>query len=46
MARPKGKPYPSGVTLLWGLVACGQIRLRRINGYQDLPQLLSQQEAA
>ncbi len=36
----------AGVTLLWGLVAFGQIRLRRINGYKDLPQLLEQQEAA
>ncbi len=36
----------AGVTLLWGLVAFGQIRLRRINGYRDLPQLLEQQEAA
>ena len=36
----------AGVTLLWGLVAFGQIRLRRINGYGDLPKLLDQQEAA
>ncbi len=36
----------AGLTLLWGLVAFGQIRLRRINGYQDLPLLSRQQEAA
>ncbi len=36
----------AGVTLLWGLVAFGQIRLRRINGYQNLPRLLEQQQAA
>ena len=35
----------AGVTLLWGLVAFGQIRLRRINGYRDLPELLEQQES-
>jgi transposase-like protein len=36
----------AGVTLLWGLVAFGQIRLRRINGFQALPELLNQLEAA
>lgn len=29
-----------GVTLLWGLVAFGQIRLRRIDGYRDINKLL------
>lgn len=38
----------AGVTLLWGLVAFGQIRLRRIDGYRDLYKLLRHeaQEAA
>ena len=36
----------AGVTLLWGLVAFGQIRLRRINGCKDLPLLLQQEKAA
>ncbi len=38
----------AGVTLLWGLVAFGQIRLRRIDGYRDMYKLLREeaQEAA
>jgi len=36
----------AGVTLLGELVAFGQIRLRRINGYRALPELLKQPEAA
>lgn len=36
----------AGVTLLWGLVAFGQIRLRRINGYEQLAQLLEREKAA
>ena len=36
----------AGVTLLWGLVAFGQIRLRRINGYRALQLLLEAQRAA
>ena len=36
----------AGVTLLWALVAFGQIHLRRINGYQGLHQLLQKEEAA
>jgi transposase-like protein len=36
----------AGVTLLWGLVAFGQIRLRRIDGHRALPELLEQLEAA
>ena len=36
----------AGVTLLWGLVAFGQIRLRRINGYKALTLLLEQERAA
>jgi len=36
----------AGVTLLWGLVAFGQIRLRRINGYQALDQLQPREQAA
>lgn len=36
----------AGVTLLWGLVAFGQIRLRRINGYRALEFILEQERAA
>ena len=36
----------AGVTLLWGLVAFGQIRMRRINGYRALQLLLEQERAA
>lgn len=36
----------AGVTLLWGLVAFGQIRLRRINGHRALPELLEQRKVA
>ena len=38
----------AGVTLLWGLVAFGQIRMRRIDGYRDMYKLLHDeaQEAA
>jgi len=36
----------AGVTLLWALVAFGQIRLRRINGYRALEYLLEQEQAA
>ncbi len=36
----------AGVTLLWGLVAFGQIKMRRINGFQELPHLLEQRDAA
>ncbi len=38
----------AGVTLLWGLVAFGQIRLRKIDGYRDMDKLLRDpaQEAA
>ena len=36
----------AGVTLLWALVAFGQIHLRRINGYQGLHVLLQKEEAA
>ncbi len=38
----------AGVTLLWALVAFGQIRLRRIDGYRDIHKQLpdQQQEAA
>jgi len=38
----------AGVTLLWGLVAFGQIHLRRIDGYRDMDKLLRDpaQEAA
>jgi hypothetical protein len=28
------------LTLLWALVACGQIRLRSVNGHQDLQRFL------
>jgi len=33
----------AGVTLLWGLVAFGQIRLRKIDGYRDMDKLLRDQ---
>ncbi len=33
-----------GVTLLWGLVAFGQIHLRRIDGYRDMDKLLRDQD--
>ena len=36
----------ASVTLLWVLVAFGQIRLRRINGYRALEHLLEQEQAA
>ncbi len=36
----------AGVTLLWGLVAFGQIHLRRINGYRALQLLLEVERAA
>ena len=36
----------AGLTLLWGLVAFGQIKMRRINGFQELPHLLEQRDAA
>lgn len=36
----------AGVTLLWALVASGQMRLRRINGYRALKQLVEQEQAA
>ncbi len=29
----------AGVTLLWGLVAFGQIRMRRIDGYRFLAEI-------
>lgn len=34
----------SALTLLWGLIAFGQIRLRRIDGYKDLPRLAAEFE--
>ena len=36
----------SAVVLLFGLVASGQIRLRRIDGYQHLADVLAQGEVA
>ena len=36
----------SAVALLFGLVASGQIRLRRIDGYQHLAHVLARSEAA
>ena len=36
----------SAVTLLFGLVASGQIRLRRIDGYQHLADVLGRGEVA
>jgi transposase-like protein len=32
----------AGVTLLWALVAFGQIRMRRIDGYRDIGKLLGE----
>lgn len=34
----------AAVTLLWGLIAFGQIRMRRVDGYQHLPVIIDQQE--
>jgi len=34
----------AAVTLLWGLIAFGQIRMRRIDGYQHLHAIIDQQE--
>ena len=34
----------AGVTLLWGLIAFGQIRMRRIDGYRHLAAIIDQQE--
>lgn len=31
----------AALTLLWALVACGQIRLRSVNGHQDLQRFLA-----
>ena len=36
----------SAVALLFGLVASGQIRLRRIDGYQHLADVLARGEVA
>ena len=36
----------SAVALLFGLVASGQIRLRRIDGYQHLAEVLARGEVA
>ena len=36
----------SAVALLFGLVASGQIKLRRIDGYQHLADVLAQGEVA
>ncbi len=32
------------MTLLWGLIAFGQIRMRRIDGYQHLYTIIDRQE--
>ena len=36
----------AAVTLLWGLIAFGQIRMRRIDGYQHLYTIIDHQEEA
>jgi transposase-like protein len=36
----------AGITLLWGLVAFGQIRMRKIDGYRALETLLDKENAA
>ncbi|MFQ5745555.1 MAG: IS256 family transposase [Acidobacteriota bacterium] len=36
----------AAVTLLWGLIAFGQIRMRRIDGYQHLYMIIEHQEEA
>lgn len=36
----------AAVTLLYGLIAFGQIRMRKINGYQNVSSLLACQQAA
>jgi len=34
----------AAVTLLWGLIAFGQIRMRRVDGHQHLATIIDQQE--
>jgi transposase-like protein len=36
----------SAVTLLYGLIAFGQIRMHKIDGYRHLPQILDRQQVA
>ena len=36
----------AGVTLLWGLIAFAQIRLRRIDSYRDLPRIIAEVDEA
>ncbi len=33
----------AGVTLLWALVAFGQIRLRRLDGFRDLHRIVERE---
>ena len=35
----------TGVTLLWSFVAFGQIKMRRINGYEELPEFIEHRES-
>ena len=44
--RRRTKTEASAVALLFGLVAFGQIRLRRIDGYQHLAEVLARGEVA
>ena len=39
--EPGGGTEDAALTLLFGLVAFGQIQLRRIDGYQQLPSFLA-----
>lgn len=36
----------AGMTLPWGLDAFGQIMMRRIDGYEELPLTLQRRDAA
>ena len=45
--KPKRRsPARSPVALLFGLIASGQIQLRRIDGYQGLSEVLEHAEVA
>ena len=43
-AGPSFSTEQAGVTLLYGLVAFGQIRFHRIDGYRHVPSLIRSQE--
>jgi len=35
----------AALTLLWGLVAFGQVEMRRIRGYKDMPKARAEKES-